>query len=331
MWKDKGAVVACRSREDKGTEALWQFAAFSSGAGREAGRGDYGISETVGCNSLCALCIAANVRLKRTQVVTHHLQPNKALLGYQSPPFPQGPTACTPLFSSPTFQPAYLRALMDARVQLLLKHLLDGLQRWEGPGGFTGNREVAEATGCSQVSAQLAPTSLHRAAQAHAHTRAALRLLPPQLTARSTGGMGDESLSQLSHDTAHEGQLESGIQLCLAIACARCSSAEDGSRVLAEDFGKEETNFFRFFSSCDTGRPGTGTCGLQRDSFSVSQLYPTGCSFVKVLLCELGTAAVVRSRQGLSWKEHTGSAGQKEGDAGSSAAMPSPSTVNCGY
>lgn len=72
------------------TEVLRQFAAFSSGAQREAGRGDCGISETVGCNSLCALCIAASMRLKRTQVVTHHLQPTKALLGNQSPPFPRG-------------------------------------------------------------------------------------------------------------------------------------------------------------------------------------------------------------------------------------------------
>lgn len=36
------------------------------------------------------------------------------------------------------------------------------------------------------------------------------------------------------------------------------------SRVLAEDPSKEETNFFRFFSSRDTERPGTGTSrGLQ--------------------------------------------------------------------
>jgi len=114
---------------------------------------------------------------------------------------------------------------MDARVQLLLKHLLDGLQRREGPGGFTGNREVAEAKGCGQVSNLVSTglfaqscTGMPLPCSHQGCSQQPPASCPPSSRPAPLVSWVMSAILSCPTDTAHEGQLESGIQLCLAIA-----------------------------------------------------------------------------------------------------------------
>lgn len=68
-------VPAHSLREDRKTEASRQFAALSSGQKGKAGRGDRGISETVGTELTVCPLTETRKRLKRPEAVSFHLNP----------------------------------------------------------------------------------------------------------------------------------------------------------------------------------------------------------------------------------------------------------------
>lgn len=131
-----------------GTRGRWE----SSGSwwhfplGQEGGAGGegYGIRET-------------HLSWDRTHCVPSALQQKEVKENRSGvcPPVPRWPwlhstTIPVLIDSHPHTSPAlpisapYLGALVGTGMQLLLKHLLDGLQRWESPRGLTGNTDTAQ-------------------------------------------------------------------------------------------------------------------------------------------------------------------------------------------